>query len=88
MCVKIPAVNALPIHRRSSVILYKRSIRETTLISDHAQYIASDIKLNSLSIFLFNLADKLTPVLNKNKKVSNPIMSLFERLIVSSQHIS
>ncbi len=88
MCVRITAACNIPIRRRNSVMLCKNALVTTPLVSDHAQYITKDVNLNSLSIFLLNMADRLAPILNKNNKICKPVMTMFERAISSFQHFA
>ena len=87
MCVRIPVVNNIPVQRRASALLYTCSLKTAKLASDHAQYITKDVKLNPLSVFLFNLVDRLTPTINKNQKLAKPLLSLVERVVNFSQHV-
>lgn len=89
MCVKISSVSSIPIRRRISSSLYAnaKTVRVATLVSDHAQYITKDVTLNPLSVFLFNLVDRLTPTINKNQKLAKPLLSLVERVVNFSQHV-
>ncbi|MEE3349305.1 MAG: hypothetical protein VZR09_04625 [Candidatus Gastranaerophilaceae bacterium] len=87
MCVKISSVNSIPVRRRPSALLYTSTHKVATLVSDHAQYITQNVRMNPLSVFLFNMVDYLTPIINKHQKFSKPLLSVVERVVNFSQHV-
>ena len=88
MLVKLDKVGTLNVHKRAKAKLFKRETVNKTEVAYSGKNVMKDSHFNSLHNFIFNLIDKITPMIKRHPKFGKIIIGLGEKILKKSEDFS
>lgn len=88
MLVKIEKAGTINVHTRTKAKLFKRRTVNKAEVAYSGKNIMKDSHFNSLHNFIFNLVDKVTPMIKKYPKFGKIIVGLGEKILKKSEDFS
>ena len=88
MLVKLDKVGTINVHKRAKAKLFKHGAVNKPEVAYSGKNIMKDSHFNSLHNFIFNLVDKVTPMIKKYPKFGKIIVGLGEKILKKSEDFS